>query len=227
MIASNRVEAAVRMVVDAARKAAEEAIKELESRKVLTEANFQRVLAQGDKVASAVKTTVSTTLAELAENVVGRLKLISGSSKIVVAATDGKKTLANARDVFTTYVDSDFKNWDCDVPAGPTAETEIAIYEMVKDGTFAQLYGNFGENLDRLCLTQAQIRVFARDHRNWLRADGWVTFFLFKVNGEFFVALVRVRARGLLVHVSRFSDDDVWTASLRPRIVVPQLALES
>jgi hypothetical protein len=116
------------------------------------------------------------------------------------------------------------------VPDESRPETEVAIYEMIKDGTYAKLFGGFGENLDRLCLTQAQIKVFCRDHHEWLRQEGWATFFLFKVNGELFVAYVIVSADGLYVlrcYADRFSDDSVWSAGNRPRIVVPQLALES
>jgi len=226
MIASSRVETAVRMVVDAARKAATEAIGTLEAQGVINDDNFQRILAQGDKVAAIVKTTVTVLLSELAENVIGRLKLISGGKSIKLAATNGKETLANARDVFRGYIDPDFKNWGLDVVATPTKETKVAVYEMIEDGNFAQIFGGFGENLDRLCLTQAQIRVFARDCRQWLRSDDWATFFLFKVNGEFFVARVDVRAHGLHVFVDRFSSDHVWYAGLRRRVVLPQLTLE-
>lgn len=230
MIASNRVETAVRMVVDAARKATEEAIGELENRQVLTEANFQRVLAQGDKVAAAVKVTIGTILAEIAENVVGHLRLISGGEKIVLAATNGTETLAQAQDIFTGYVDPRFKSWGLDVPASPMPETEVAVYEMEKSSTFAQLFGGFGENLDRLCFTQAQIRQFCRDPKSkkWLHPKGWPTFFLFEVGNEYFVARVYRYEHGKLrVNVRHFSRDVVWSAEDRGRVVVPQLALES
>ena len=225
MIASNRVETAVQVVVNAARKATEETISTLEAQGAINADNFQRILAGGDKVAAAVKTTVATLLSELAENVVGRLRLISGGKSVKLATTDGKETLAKAKDVFV-YIDPDFKHYGCDVKSEAAPETEVTVYEMVKDGTFAQLFGGFGENLDRLCLTQAQIKAFARDQRNWLRSDGYATFFLFKVGSEFFVADVYVYADGLYVYVHRLSDDLVWDAESRHRIVVPQLVLK-
>ena len=223
MIASNRVEGMVRVVVDAARKAAKEAITELENRKVLNEKNFQRILAQGDKVTERVKMVVAELMAELAENIVGRLKLVSGGKSVKLTATEGRETLTNARDVFTGYIDPDFKNWGLDVVSEPTKEMEVAVYEMIKDGNFAQLFGGFGENLDRLCLTQAQIRVFVRDQKNWLRTEGYGTFFLFKVGTEFFVAFVSVHAGGSDVRVLRFSLGSVWIARYELRVVVPQL----
>jgi len=156
----------------------------------------------------------------------GMLSLISsGGHKITIEATDGKETIAKDKDVFV-YKDSDFTSWGLDVPAEPTPEAEVAIYEMTKDGTYAQIFGGFGENLDRLCFTQAQVRAFCRDHRNLLRSDGWATFFLFKAHSEFFVASVDMLVVGLGVFVARFSDGCVWGAWRGPRVVVPQLALE-
>lgn len=227
VITSERVEQAVRVVSDAARKAAKSAIEDLAGRGVLNGDNFQKVLAQGDRVVSAVTVTVTELLVKLAENLVGRLKLISGGEKIVLAPTDGKGTLAKAKDVFY-YIDSYFQSWGTDVVGKLTAETPVQVYEMIKDGTFAQIYGGFGENLDRLCLTQAQIVVFCRDHRNWLRTDGYGTFFLFKVGVEFFVARVFVYSDGDLgAGVDRLSLGLVWGAGCRHRFVIPQLALES
>lgn len=231
MIASNRAETLVRAITDGMRKAAEEAIFELEARGVLNDGNFQRVLAQGNKAVAATKTALVTVIAELAENVVGCLRLISGGEKIVIAATDGKETLAEATDVFPAYIDSDFKGWGLNVPSRATNETEATVYEMKDNGTFAQIFGGFGENLDRLCFTQSQIKKFCRDHARWLRTDGWATFFLFTPDGgpikkdksNLFVARVYVDADGREASVRRFSYDFVWRADGCPRVVLPQL----
>jgi hypothetical protein len=159
--------------------------------------------------------------------VVGRLKLISGDKKITVAATDGTETLANTNDVFY-YIDNDFRNWGTNVAGKRTVETTVQVYEMIKDGNFSQIYGGFGENLDRLCLSQAQIKVFCRDHRGWLRKEGYGSFFLFKVGTEFFVASVRVYSDGYLyADVDRLSYGFVWRADDRLRFVFPQLTLEN
>lgn len=223
MIASGQVAEAVNVITAAARKGGEEAINQLAKTGALNASNFQRVLAQGDKVAAAVKAALLSTLAELAENIVGCLRLISGGQKIVLAVTSGKHTLTNASDVFDGYIDSDFKNWGLDVPEEATGEKEVAVYEMKDNGTYAEIFGGFGENLDRLCLTQDQIRVFCRDQRQWLHPQGYGTLFLFKVNGKFFVARVDVRGGRLEVYVYQFEYASVWRAEFRYRVVVPQL----
>jgi len=222
MITSDRVQQTVRVIQDAARKAAEGAITDLINRGVLREDNFQRINAQGDKVTSAITLTVTEILAELAENMVGRLKLISGAKKITLAATNGTEVLGEASDVFN-YIDGDFKNWKCNVKSAATGPTPVQIYEQVKDGTFAQIFGAFGENLDRLCLPQSQIKGFVRNHSSDLRMDDW-TFFLFKVGQDFFVAYVHAYSDGnRWVFVFRFDRDSVWRAGDRHRFVIPQL----
>jgi hypothetical protein len=72
-------------------------------------------------------------------------------------------------------------------------------------------------------LEQSQIRRFCLDHVDWLRKDGFGTFFLFKVKGEFFVAYVYWCEGRLKALVGRLSSVDVWYAEYRHRIVVPQL----
>ena len=188
-----------------------------------TVAGNQRVLAHGDKFAFELTAFIIAKMTELAEQVVGYLKLISGDTEIVIGETDGTGMIAGASDVFPGWVDPDFVNYGTNVKGKPMKKTKAQVFEMAKDGTFAQIFGCFGENLDRLCWEQDQIKLFVKDHAKWLRTDGYGTFFLFKVNGEFFVAYVRRRVGRLEVDVDRLSDGDVWNAEGRHRLVVPQL----
>jgi hypothetical protein len=151
------------------------------------------------------------------------LKSISGGTEIIIGETDGMDTIARASDVFTCWIDSDFVNYGTNVKGQPTKETPVQVFEMIKNGTFAQIFGGFGENLDRLCLTQSQIIFFVKNHSKWLRTDGYVTFFLFKENGEFFVARVGWCGGGLKVFASRLSLDSVWRAGPRRCLVAPRL----
>jgi hypothetical protein len=149
--------------------------------------------------------------------------LISGGESIVIDPTDGREILADANDLFT-YIDPDLRNWRADEPGRPTAETAVEVYEMKKDATFEQMFGFFGVDKRQLCLTQAQIKSFVRNHRQWLR-DGYGTFFPFESYGRFFVAYVLVLSDGRLeVYVFRLGYADVWGAGSRHRLVLPQLA---
>ena len=134
---------------------------------------------------------------------------------------DGEETLAQAKDVFAAGIYGAVKRSACKA----TPKIKMVVYEMIKDGTFQQIFGGFGENLKRLVWTESQIVVFCRNHRDLLRKEGYGTFFIFEgEDGGVFVADVRVHVDGrLLVRVDSLGSDSVWYASYQHRIVVPQL----
>ena len=223
LITSGQKEQVVNVVMAAVRKGVEAVVELLAKAGTINVSNFQRILAQGNVLSEHLVAEAKKKMTELAEQVVGYLKLISGGENIVIGPTDGKDIIAKAKDLFTGWIDPDFVNYGTNVECKPTKEVSVQVFEMIKDGTFAQIFGGFGENLDRLCLTQVQIIFFVRNHAKWLRTDGYGTFFLFKVGGEFFVAGVRVGSDGLLVYVNRLAYGHVWFAEFRLRVVVPQL----
>ena len=152
------------------------------------------------------------------------LRLISGGKSLALDAVDGTETLADAKDTFA-WIDSDFKNWGADEKGPATKETPVDVHEMTKDAFFSQIFGSLNSDVRQLCLTQHQIKKFVRKYRNWLRTDGYGTFFLFESRGNFFVADVRFRSVDELgVHVRQFEYSVVWRAEGRRRVVVPQLA---
>lgn len=152
------------------------------------------------------------------------LRLLSKGESLLIDAVNGKETLAQAKDVFLSSIDSDLKKLGTDQPGAATEETPVQVYEMAQDATFAQMFGSLGADLDKLCLTQHQIKNFCKELPNWLRSDGHATFFLFKVEDQYFVADVYVYGAGLSVRVYDFEFDYVRLALNLHRVVVPQLA---
>jgi len=149
------------------------------------------------------------------------LRLLKGESPFI-DAVNGEETLAQAKDVFSSGIDLDFKKWGTDQPGIATEETPVQVYEMAQDATFAQIFSSLGD-LDKLCLTQHQIKNFCKKHPDCLRSDGFVTFgfvtcFLFKVGNKYFVAHVS----GLYIYVYRLKDGTVWKAETPHCVVVPQ-----
>jgi hypothetical protein len=152
------------------------------------------------------------------------LQPISGG-EVVLKACDGKQTIAkDGKSVFTGWIDRDFVHYGANEPGPATPETPVTVYELVKDASFARMFGSLSNDNDKLVLTQAQILEFVRDHENLLRTDGYATFFLFKSNGKFFVARVRGDVAGLGADVRHFEYDYTWFARFGHRVVVPQLA---
>ena len=225
-VSDGQIETCVTLVTDATRKGTGTALRELAKNGVLNKQNIERVRARGNEIVAAITALVKEKFAELAENITGYVKLISGAETLVLDETDGKATIAKAKDTFPGYIDGDFKGWGCDVKSEPTKKTQVTVHELIKDGRFDQIFPGMSDDLNSLCLTQPQIIQFVQKHRKWLRTDGYGTFFLFKVGEEFFVARVYFDDGGQLeVHVSRLSHVGVWYAENRHRVVVPQLAL--
>jgi hypothetical protein len=149
-----------------------------------------------------------------------RLRLLSGNELLVLGPTDGQETLAQATSVFR-YIDRNFEHWNCNTVGLPTKETAVQVYEMVRDSTFQEMFGGFGIPIDSLALTQAQIKQFAKLYPNWLKKGGNGTFFLFKVENQFFVSAVYFFSDGRIgVRVRGLTLERVFRAQKRHRLVV-------
>lgn len=183
---------------------------------------YRLATPEGFETLEAVAQLIVSGVAEIKNEF---LNLISTDHSLILDACDGSEIIAGSEDMFKASIDSDFVNWGADELGASTLETPVEVHEMIKNGTFAQLFGSLSGDIDKLCLTQAQIKGFVRKYRQWLRNDGSATFFLFKSYGNFFVAYVDVNSCGrLYVRVLRFEYDYVWHAEYRHRFVVPQLA---
>ncbi len=225
-VGDDEIEACVTFVTDATRKGTGTALRELAKNGVLNRQNIERVCAHGNEIVAAITALVNERIAELAENITGYVKLISGAETLELDETDGKAIIAKAEDIFLGHIDDAFIRWGCDVESEPTQKTQVTVHEMVKDGTLIEIWTGISDDPNSLCLTQSQIIQFVEKHKKWLRSVGYVTFSLFKVGNEFFVACVRFDGAGQLgVFVHRLSFDIVWYAVHGLCFVVPQLAL--
>lgn len=152
--------------------------------------------------------------------------IFSTGEKLIIEETSGKRTIADSKSIFRSFIDPDFKNFKLNNKGEKRPETEVSLFEMAKDATFSQIFNFLNFVLDKLVLTQEQIIRFCEKYPTKLRQDGYGTFFLIKENNEYFVVRVNVYSDGLIVFVYRFEDDNVWHAKYQHRFVVPQL-LES
>ncbi len=153
------------------------------------------------------------------------LKLIVGGEVLKLDSVNGKGTIANSKKVFSS-IDQDFEDYGANKTGMATKESFLEVYEIAKDVTLAQMFGSLNSDLDKLCLTQHQILNFIQKYRNWLRAGGHATLFLFKVDDQFFVASVSFNVDGsLCVFVYYLEHELVWSAVFLNRLIVPQLPL--
>lgn len=141
---------------------------------------------------------------------------------LVIPVTDGTKTLAQATDVFPGGIYGE----SCGGSSQAQPKTLVNVHELIENATFQQMFEGQGVDLDKICLEQDQIVEFVISHPDQLHPQGYATFFLFRANGDFFVAHVYwCDARRLLVRVRHLAYAYVWFAGYCYRVVLPQLAL--
>jgi len=148
----------------------------------------------------------------------GFLKRIT-DKPLILDSTDGSEILPDA-DVFARIL--------CDLDIGEagaaTEATPVHVYEIVNDATFKQMFGSLNADVDKVCLTQAQIKGFIKKHHQWLRRYDCSTLFLFKSHGKFFVAQVCISSSGKLALDAYWLENlHLWDAECCHRLVAPQL----
>ena len=142
------------------------------------------------------------------------LRRLFKETQIVVGGTSGAETFTSSG-IFTGGV------YGLTVSIGdskPILSTNVAIYEMVENGTFAEIFGSLGEI--RCRWKESQVVQFCRDHRSKLRTGGYGTFF--ELEGGFVASVCFDDGGRLKVYVSGFSDGSVWNAEYQHRLVSPQ-----
>lgn len=200
--------------------AANEAVEALLGAGNLNRENVQQVLGSGKNIKFGGIKFLQELIPELAKL---RTRCLSLGQSLTLKPTDGKRTIAKAKNTFA-YIDGGFTNYGTNVSGRVCSGMTLVVHEVVEDSTFEQMFGSFSADLDKLCFEQDQIIDFVTDHCNWLRTDGYATFFLFKVGYSFFVAIVDLGSGGQLgVCVNPFSGGSVWSGGCRYRVVVPQL----
>lgn len=135
-----------------------------------------------------------------------------------------KDSLIKDSELFS-YIDSDFTIYGASELVEESKEIEnIEVYELTENMTLKEMF----TNPEKQAMTQGQILHFIENNKDKLREGGCATFFLFKSNGQFFVARVGFHGGGSLdVHVFRFDDDYVYNASYRLRVVAPATDTET
>lgn len=156
------------------------------------------------------------------------LRLISGWTKLTLPARSGKRTIAKAKRMFLPgHIHSDFVDYGLDVRGVATLETDVQVYELVRDGEFTDICNGVGVDLDKLVLTQDQILTFLETCHDWLRTYGPETFFITKNGKMFFVVGVVDDVPGISIYPVNLFYRGIWHGSRSHRFVFPQLSPNS
>jgi hypothetical protein len=144
------------------------------------------------------------------------------SKGLTIPACDGSETLANAKKVFKGCIDRNFENWGTNKPGVATGEVLVDAHRMSNGSSYSGIFGAFGPDMDKLCFTQHQIQAFCKKYNKWMSTESLSTFFLFKVDQQFFVASVHAYSGGWDISVSRFEHYGILRTYTH-RAVIPQL----
>ncbi len=155
------------------------------------------------------------------------LQLLTKDHMLLIPSSDGKDTFENSTHLFPMGLDEDTEIDDTDASALPTSQQIHDVYELRTDGDFRAIFSSISSNLDELCLTQAQIMLFAEWYTPWLKPGGNATFFLYKRAGQYRVALIYNYPLGLSVSRHPFDSPISWSSKYALRVVVPRTAKKS
>lgn len=146
---------------------------------------------------------------------------ILGKTNIVIRAVNGTEKIADT-DIVFFYKEYDFTELVDEVEAVSTGETEVSMFELHQSAKFNQMFASLPENdLDKLCLTQHQIKSFVEDNKGWMDNDNSLTFFLFRDRENYFVAMVLIDVSDAAsISVDPLGSKKVWDAESRFRVVV-------
>ncbi len=166
------------------------------------------------------------------------LELISGGEKMIIEASNGKEIIGRSKDTSKSYVDSNFKDYGLEKPGAATAKTQLDVYEIVKDATFVQMLDSLTSDWNKLVMSQAQIIIFCKKYKDWIRHEGHGTFFLVKKDAKrsatinnLFVVDVDMHSAGLSFdyfaelhfRVYHLDYSTIWHITHLYQFVVPQL----
>jgi hypothetical protein len=142
--------------------------------------------------------------------------------EIFIDYCDGTKTISDSKEIFDLCIDPHFNEEEMSQKSYPTRKTKINVSEVVKNSTLIQIFGLLDKNhdIDKLCLTQHQISIFCRDHRNLLRGDTYGTLFLTKKGVNYYVVHVILLADSLSVYRHHLGDSTInWKGACLHRVV--------
>ncbi len=209
----------------------------------LIKTTIERVQNEKSLFNSALKKLVNSTEEELddflkrrieAKPQQGILRLISEGKSLKLKALDGSRHICKSKKTFKSFIDADFENWGINKKGVATPETPIQIHEMVGDGTFMDIFRSVPGTWREKWVSQDQVIEFCESLPDWLRQEGYGTFFLVrkdenkpidetKPEENLGVVRVYVDDDGLRADVFQLEYDHVWVGERRHRVVSPQL----
>ena len=148
--------------------------------------------------------------------------LITSGVVLPIEETDGRETVASARDLFKS-VESDFVT-RFDRPSAPTDRTGVLVWEADKDCPITSSLAKLERKPVDACLSQAQAIAFLREYAK-REPIGNLIFSLLQDGGQvFFCHFLRADGRRFIARKTLLTDGTVMPAprgGVHFRLVLP------
>lgn len=185
-IERDRKDLVEQVVLDAARQA----FASLEKIGKADERRFQRLLDNKNEIADWVALILERRLAHIWEEPDPHAQLIYGSQNIVVGASSGMETFAAYPEEFKLRSPW-YQGPIPETPPTPSDAVEVEVHEMFKSSESTEkIFRGFGVPLEKMCLTESQVVLFIKNHRNWLVKERAVNIFLLRRGKDFWTVYV-------------------------------------
>ncbi len=212
-------------------------IKILDLAKNIPSEQVQKVIASG-LLFDLLNANIDTINRDAFREFVGLKKLRAeiltpflGSESFIIGPTKGNEILEDA-DFFAYASPQFYKDLGADGGSCPTQEMTVCMYKLMKGVTFSQVLCSFPANVDKLCLTKAQIKCFLVKYQSWCKVLNRRTLFVFKSRGKFFVVEISLAIGDnnryldqLDESVSLLDDFSLWARNEHHQyfLVIPQI----
>jgi hypothetical protein len=148
------------------------------------------------------------------------LERIFPEEEIILNKTTGDKRIFQAKNVFSSWIDPDFKQL-VSASGQKTREVPVEIYQLTEHAGLEELTRELKTKTKSLSLVQSQIILFCQEKEKYLHPN-WITFFfLDEPQGDFLIG-VSVACNGLRINIHSFKDLKVLRGKCFYRFVVPK-----
>ncbi len=153
-----------------------------------------------------------------------KFKQLFTDQELMIEPLDGQSYIQNAQNVFKAGIDDDFSEGLLDQSGRATNTTYLDIRELRSTRTFIEVFTSINSDLDKCTLSQHQIIRFCEKHPKLLNYK-YYTHFLFKVDGEYFVAFANLSSAAgdnIAIYVWPLTLNRILLADDHARIVTPK-----
>jgi len=164
------------------------------------------------------------------------LRLTPGNqAPVVIKSLSGRSLIADANQVFDSYISPNFVDLKFNLPGVATPQTFLQLHDMIDNGSPLDVFNCLPGLWSQKWLSQNQVIDFCKTWPGWLTRKECSNLFLCKKDesklidekrpyANLFIVRIEVFPDGLFAGVHRILEDyKAWNDEYRHRIISPKL----